>query len=59
MFDTAKLIFARVPKVNDVEIHMPNIHYYVADLSKLRVPNNGEVCVCVCVCEHAMDSEAQ
>lgn len=43
MYDTAKMVFARVPKVTDVEIKMPNIHYFMADLTKLRIPNNGEV----------------
>ncbi len=48
MFKTAKVVFARAPKITDVEIDMPNIHYYVADLSKLKLPNSGEVCdVCV------------
>ncbi|XP_064395105.1 uricase-like [Halichondria panicea] len=41
MYDTAKVVFARVPKINDVEIRMPNIHYYVADL--LKLPNSGEL----------------
>lgn len=47
MFNTAKVIFARAPKITDVEIRMPNIHYYVADLSKLHIPNSGEVSVSV------------
>ncbi len=47
MYNTAKVVFARVPKVNDVEIRMPNIHYYVADLSKLKLPNSGEVSGCI------------
>ena len=51
MYDTSKVVFARVPKINDVEIRMPNIHYYVADLSKLKVPNSGEVHVTACIFE--------
>lgn len=47
MYDTAKVVFARVPKINDVEIRMPNIHYYVADL--LKLPNSGEVSGCIWV----------
>jgi len=47
MYDTAKLIFARVPSITDVEIKMPNIHYFVADLSKLKIPNSGEVRITV------------
>lgn len=43
MFDTSKLIFAKVPKVTNVDIHMPNIHYYIADMRKFLLPNNGEV----------------
>ncbi len=50
MCDTAKLIFARVAEVTSVDIEMPNIHYFMADLRKLNIPISGEVCVCVCVC---------
>ena len=52
MYEVSKAVFSRVPKVNSVEIHMPNIHYFVADLSKLHVPNSGEVRVCMCVYVH-------
>lgn len=43
MFETAKVVFSRVPNVKSIEIHMPNIHYFTADLSKLGVPNSGEL----------------
>ena len=49
MHDISKLIFNRVAKISSVEIHMPNIHYFTADLSKLNEPNSGEVCAHVCV----------
>jgi urate oxidase len=43
MYDMSQVIFSRIPKINAVEIQMPNIHYYIADLSKLQLPNQGEV----------------
>jgi len=43
MFDTAKLIFARISEVSSVDIEMPNIHYFTGDLRKLDVPMSGEV----------------
>ena len=47
MYDTSQVIFSRVPKINTVEIQMPNIHYYVADLSKLQLPNQGDVSITI------------
>ena len=43
MFQTSELIFNRVASVNSVDMEMPNIHYYVADLKKIGIPNSGEV----------------
>lgn len=45
MYDTSQVIFSRVPKISAVEIQMPNIHYYVADLSKLQLPNQGDLLI--------------
>lgn len=43
MFLVAESIFAKVPSIGEVDIEMPNIHYFVADLKKIGVPNSGEV----------------
>ena len=43
MNDMSQVIFSRAPKINMVDIQMPNIHYFVGDLSKLQIPNQGEV----------------
>ena len=43
MFEAAKSIFGKVPSIKSVDIQMPNIHYFTADLSKLQETNNGDV----------------
>ena len=45
MFLVAESIFNKVQSVVEVEMEMPNIHYFVADLKKINVPNTGEVCM--------------
>ena len=46
IYDAGNLILTRLPVLDQVEIHMPNIHYFPADLSKLGMHNDGEVHVC-------------
>lgn len=43
MFETSKMIFSKVAAIQSVDMEMPNIHYFVADLKKINVPNTGEV----------------
>ena len=44
MFLVAECLFNKVPQIQEVDIEMPNIHYFVADLKKLGIPTSGEVC---------------
>jgi len=44
MYEMAKLVFFRLPHIQSMELHLPNIHYFKADLSKFNIPNSaGEV----------------
>ena len=43
MFEAAKSMFCKEPSIKSVDINMPNIHYFTADMSKLHETNNGEV----------------
>lgn len=43
MFETSKMIFSKVAAIQSVDMEMPNIHYFVADLKKINVPNTGEL----------------
>lgn len=43
MFLISELIFSKVAPVDSVDMVMPNIHYFVADLKKIGIPNSGEV----------------
>ncbi|KAL5484625.1 hypothetical protein EMCRGX_G021154 [Ephydatia muelleri] len=43
MFQAAKSIFGKVQSITSVDIQMPNVHHFTADLSKLHEKNNGEL----------------
>ena len=44
MYEMAKLVFFRLPHIQSMELHLPNIHYFKADLSKFNITNSaGEV----------------
>ena len=43
MFEAAKSMFGKVQSITSVDIQMPNVHHFTADLSKLHEKNNGEV----------------
>lgn len=43
MFLVSELIFGKVAGVDSIDMEMPNIHYFVADLRKINIPNAGEV----------------
>lgn len=45
MFLVSELIFSKVASVASMDMEMPNIHYFVADLKKINIPNSGEVLV--------------
>lgn len=43
MFLTSELIFNKLACIDCMDMEMPNIHYFVADLKKISVPNAGEL----------------
>lgn len=46
IYEAAAKVLSQLPSLHSVELHMPNIHYFTADLSKLGIANTGEVIIC-------------
>ncbi|KPP67328.1 uricase-like, partial [Scleropages formosus] len=43
LYDTQLLVFSRVPEVEEIEIIMPNQHYFTIDMTKMGINNKDEV----------------
>ena len=43
MYLISDLIFSKVPALDSIDMEFPNLHYFVADLKKINIPNSGEV----------------
>nr|XP_055039302.1 uricase [Misgurnus anguillicaudatus] len=43
LYDTQVLVLDRVPEVEEIEIIMPNQHYFIIDMTKLGLSNRDEV----------------
>ncbi|XP_038063530.1 uricase-like [Patiria miniata] len=43
LYQAAQQMMAKVPQVEQVELEMPNIHYFFADLKKIGMENSGEI----------------
>ncbi|XP_048832735.1 uricase [Brienomyrus brachyistius] len=43
IYDTQLLVLSRVPQVEEIEIVMPNQHYFTIDMTKLGISNKDEV----------------
>ncbi|KAM9848792.1 uricase [Aulostomus maculatus] len=43
LYDTQGLVLQRVPEVDEIEIVMPNQHYFTIDMTKLGLENKDEV----------------
>nr|XP_061832129.1 uricase-like [Nerophis lumbriciformis] len=43
LYDTQVLVLDRVPEVEEIEIIMPNQHYFTIDMSKMGLENKDEV----------------
>ncbi|KAG9482949.1 uricase-like [Eleutherodactylus coqui] len=43
LYDMQVLILSHVPEIEEIEITLPNKHYYIFDLSKLGLTNNNEI----------------
>lgn len=57
MFQISESIFRKASAVESVELEMPNIHYFVADLTKINIPNSGEVSYKSILCHYSEVSE--
>ncbi|KAJ8408496.1 hypothetical protein AAFF_G00259100 [Aldrovandia affinis] len=43
LYDTQVLVLSRVPQVEEIEIIMPNQHYFTIDMTKIGLTNKDEV----------------
>ncbi|NP_001002332.1 uricase [Danio rerio] len=43
LYDTQLLVLDRIPEVEEIEIIMPNQHYFVIDMTKIGLSNKDEV----------------
>nr|KAF6378814.1 hypothetical protein mMyoMyo1_009716 [Myotis myotis] len=43
LYDIQVLSLSRVPEIEDMEISLPNIHYFNIDMSKMGLVNKDEV----------------
>ncbi|KAM9384999.1 uricase isoform 2-T3 [Pholidichthys leucotaenia] len=43
LYDTQVLVLDRVPEVDEIEIVMPNEHYFTIDMTRMGLVNNDEV----------------
>ncbi|XP_041134213.1 uricase [Polyodon spathula] len=43
LYDTQVLVLKRVPEIEEIEIVMPNKHYFTIDMSKMGIDNKDEV----------------
>ncbi|KAM9479551.1 uricase [Salvelinus alpinus] len=43
LYDTQVIVLDRVPEIEEIEIVMPNQHYFTIDMTKMGLTNNNEV----------------
>ncbi|XP_076134167.1 uricase isoform X1 [Alosa pseudoharengus] len=43
LYDTQVLVLDRVPEIEEIEVVMPNQHYFTIDMTKMGLSNKGEV----------------
>ncbi|XP_061636795.1 uricase isoform X1 [Phyllopteryx taeniolatus] len=43
LYDAQVLVLSRAPEVDEIEIIMPNNHYFTIDMTKMGIENKGEV----------------
>ncbi|XP_076880459.1 uricase [Brachyhypopomus gauderio] len=43
LYDTQVLVLDRLPEIEEIEIIMPNQHYFTIDMTKMGISNNDEV----------------
>ncbi len=43
LYLSAQKMMAKVAQIDQVEIEMPNVHYFVADLKKIGMENDGQI----------------
>ncbi|XP_074491303.1 uricase [Sebastes fasciatus] len=43
LYETQVMVLDRVPEVDEIEMVMPNVHYFIIDMTKMGLANKGEV----------------
>ena len=43
LYDAAKLVLTDNPEIDSVELHMPNLHYFPADLTEMGISASNDV----------------
>lgn len=43
LYDTQVMVLDRIPEVEEIEVVMPNKHYFTIDMTKMGLTNEGEV----------------
>ncbi|XP_072245530.1 uricase [Leuresthes tenuis] len=43
LYETQVLVLERIPEVDEIEIVMPNQHYFIIDMTKMGIANQNEV----------------